>query len=47
MFTPVPFGAQTAWLSCNSKAIPPDLTRVAALVHCAVTQGVGTAGVVV
>jgi hypothetical protein len=39
MFSPVPVGEQIAWLSCNSTGIPPARTRVAAVIHCAVTQG--------
>ena len=33
MFKPVPFGAQTAWLSCNRIGAPPASTRVAAVTH--------------
>jgi hypothetical protein len=39
IFNPVPVGAQTAWLSFVKTGVPPALTRVAALVHCALTQG--------
>ncbi|HPE50969.1 MAG TPA: hypothetical protein PLS83_05685 [Methanothrix soehngenii] len=39
IFSPVPVGAQMAWLSCRSKGIPPDLTLVEALIHWAVTHG--------
>ena len=37
--TGVPVGAQVAWLSNNSNGCPFEVMRVAALVHCAVTQG--------
>jgi hypothetical protein len=41
MLTPVPFGTQIAWLSWSRSGIPLDRTRVAAVTHCAVTQGTG------
>src|ERR1041385_866018 len=41
MFTPVPFGVQMAWLSCNRSGKPPDVTRVPPVIHCAVTHGTG------
>jgi hypothetical protein len=37
----VPFGAQRAWLSRSSTGCPFDVTRVAAVVHVAVTHGDG------
>lgn len=39
--TGVPFGTQTAWLSSSTSGWPPDVTRVAPIIHCAVTHGVG------
>src|SRR5262249_3854039 len=39
MFKPVPVGLQVAWLFFSSTAVPLALTRVAALVHVAVTHG--------
>src|SRR4029077_10582333 len=41
MFTPVPFGTQIAWLSCSNTGKPPESTRVAAVIHWAVTHGIG------
>jgi hypothetical protein len=38
----VPFGAQTAWLSNSRTGWPLLVTRVAPVIHCAVTQGVVT-----
>jgi len=35
----VPVGAQIAWLSMSSSGTPFEVTRVALLTHCAVTQG--------
>lgn len=35
----VPVGAQIAWLSKQSSGCPLEVTRVAALTNCAVTQG--------
>jgi hypothetical protein len=35
----VPVGAQMAWLSSKSKGCPFEVSRVAAVIHCAVTQG--------
>ena len=35
----MPVGAQVAWLSCNNTGCPLEVTRVAALTNCAVTQG--------
>jgi hypothetical protein len=35
----VPVGVQMAWLSSNKSGCPLDVTRVAAVIHCAVTQG--------
>jgi hypothetical protein len=47
MLTPVPLGVQMAWLSCKSTGTPPTRTRVAAVTHWAMTQGMGLpAGVV-
>ena len=47
MIRGVPFGVHIAWLSINKTGIPFDITRVAPLTHCAVTQGMGLpAGVV-
>ena len=37
----VPFGMHVAWLSISKTGIPFDITRVAALIHWAVTQGIG------
>jgi len=37
----VPLGTQVAWLSSNKTGMPFDVTRVAAVVHCPVTQGTG------
>ncbi|MGD2157013.1 MAG: hypothetical protein PVG32_09090 [Anaerolineales bacterium] len=41
IFNGVPLGVQIAWLSCSSTGWPLALTRVAAVTHVAVTQGVG------
>jgi hypothetical protein len=35
----VPVGAQIAWLSKSNNGCPFDVTRVAAVTYCAVTQG--------
>jgi hypothetical protein len=35
----VPVGTHSAWLSSNSIGCPLDVTLVAAVIHCAVTQG--------
>ena len=35
----VPVGAQVAWLSCSSTGWPIEVTRAAAVVHCAVAHG--------
>src|ERR1700741_2832288 len=35
----VPVGMQVAWLSSSSSGCPIDVTRVAAVVHCAVAHG--------
>jgi len=35
----VPVGVQVAWLSSSSSGCPFDVTRVAAVTNCAVTQG--------
>ena len=40
----VPVGAQMAWLSSSSTGCPFDVTRVAAVTHCAVTHGPLAAG---
>src|SRR4029079_1694172 len=40
----VPVGAQTDWLSCRRSGWPFDITRVAAVTHCAVTHGPLPAG---
>jgi len=37
----VPLGTQIAWLSNNKTGMPFEVTRVAAVVHCPVTQGTG------
>ena len=37
----VPLGAHTAWLSISTTGCPFEVTRVAATVHCPVTQGTG------
>jgi hypothetical protein len=37
----VPLGTQVAWLSSNSTGMAFDVTRVADVVHCPVTQGTG------
>jgi len=37
----VPLGAQSAWLSSNTRGCPFESTRVAAVVHCPVTHGDG------
>jgi hypothetical protein len=42
-----PFGVVVAWLSLSNTGSPPARTRVAALVHCAVTHGMGTPAAVV
>jgi hypothetical protein len=39
---PVPFGVVVAWLSWRSTGSPPERTRDAADVHCAVTHGMYT-----
>jgi hypothetical protein len=39
MISGVPVGAQIAWLSRRTTGTPPAVTRVAAVTHCAVTQG--------
>jgi hypothetical protein len=41
MLTGVPLGTHTAWLSISSSGWPVDVTRVAPIIHWAVTQGVG------
>src|SRR5262245_48414619 len=41
MISGVPFGAQIAWLSSSSNGWPLEVTRVAAVTHCAVTHGDG------
>ncbi len=47
MFTGVPLGMQVAWLSWSNTGWPPTSTRVAPVIHWAVTQGKGLpAGVV-
>jgi len=35
----VPVGTQMAWLSRRRRGCPLEVTRVAAVVHCAVTHG--------
>ena len=35
----VPVGTQVAWLSSSNNGWPFEVSRVAAVVHCAVTQG--------
>ena len=35
----VPVGVQMAWLSSNNTGCPFDMTRVAPVIHCAVTHG--------
>jgi hypothetical protein len=35
----VPVGAQTAWLSSSSSGCALEVTRVAAVTNCALTQG--------
>ena len=42
----VPLGAHTDWLSINTSGWPLENTRVAATVHCPVTQGMGFVPVV-
>jgi hypothetical protein len=37
----VPLGVQTDWLSISTSGWPPDITLVAATVHCPVTHGKG------
>jgi hypothetical protein len=39
MMRGVPVGVQIAWLSSSSSGWPFDVTRVAAVIHCAVTHG--------
>ena len=40
----VPVGAQIAWLSNSSNGCPLEVTRVRAVIHCAVTHGPLAAG---
>jgi hypothetical protein len=35
----VPVGTQIAWLSSSSNGCPPEVMRVAEVIHCAVTHG--------
>jgi len=35
----VPVGTQVAWLSISKTGAPSEVTRVAKLMNCAVTQG--------
>jgi hypothetical protein len=35
----VPVGTQMAWLSCRSKGSPLEVTRTAATIQFAITQG--------
>ena len=44
MTSGVPVGAQIAWLSSNRSGCPLDVTRVAPVIHWAVTQGPLAAG---
>jgi hypothetical protein len=44
MMSGVPVGAQMAWLANTSNGWPLEVTRVAAVTHCAVTQGPLAAG---
>jgi hypothetical protein len=44
MSSGVPVGAQIAWLSKQSNGWPFEVTRVAAVTNCAVTQGPFAAG---
>jgi len=44
MFSPVPVGTHTAWLSCSSTGTPPARTRVDEVIHWAVTQGPAAGG---
>jgi hypothetical protein len=44
MSSGAPVGAQIAWLSSNNRGCPFELTRVAAVTNCAVTQGPFAAG---
>lgn len=41
MISGVPFGAHVAWLLKSNTGTPLDLTRVAAVIQLAVTQGDG------
>ena len=43
--TGTPFGTVIAWLSTRSNGWPSDVTRVAAVVNCAVRHGCGPPGV--
>ena len=45
--TGVPFGTQTAWLSTRTSGWPPEVTRGAPVIHCAVTHGVGDPAVTI
>jgi hypothetical protein len=41
MTSGVAFGTQLAWLLCNNTGWPSTKTRVAPVIHCPVTQGLG------
>jgi len=42
----VPLGAQIDWLDINTSGCPFEINRVAPIVHCPVTQGMGLLPVV-